>query len=98
MHPCLLYSYAPPKRYGAYSSSGSSFSSSEVVFAEVQVVSETQSGYSIVGDCSTGLYSGLVGLYGGEHRGASGRQLSIWFKTCCFFSSETFVISSRARF
>ncbi len=75
MHPCLLCSYAPPKRYGAYSTSGSSLSlsSSEVAFVGSLVVSEVQSGYSIMGgDCTSGLYSGLVGLYGGEPGGAGG--------------------------
>ncbi len=62
MHPCLLYSYAPPKRYGAYSTSGASISSSEVVFADSQVVSEAQSGYSTIGEVHTGLYAGLDGL------------------------------------
>jgi hypothetical protein len=62
MHPCLLCSYAAPKRYGAYSTSGASLSSSEVVFAEAHVVSDAQSGYSIIGEVHTGLYAGLDGL------------------------------------
>ena len=40
------------------------------------MVSEVQSGYSIIGEgeVHTGLYIGLDGLYGGESGGASGTE------------------------
>ena len=100
MHPCLLYSYAPPKRYGAYSTRGSSLSSSEYAFGDSLVVSDVQSGCSIIGEgeVHTGLYIGLDGLYGGESGGASGTESSRRFRACCLTSSGTAAIISSARF